>query len=465
MEIKINSRVVRSQNFLASRFSTGFGERPARTIHLLIVLLGLNNSIWGQGAVNFNNRVTPAATGVVAPIYGPEPSDPCFVKRGNATTNGGTQTYTGPLLLGTGFTAQLWAGPAGTEEAALQAVADPNGTTRFRTTTSFGGFFSPRNSVIISGVPAGAQVTLQIRVWDNQGGTITHWAGVLANQSILQGTSELFTSPPLVEPPGTAPNLIGLTSFNLHLGCPTNAPEILMQPEGQVALFGSNATFAVETGNSLNSFQWRFNGMDLSGASNSVLALTNVQLTDAGEYDVVVTNYYGAVTSVVARLIVTYGLALNVQRSGTIAIDPPQDAFLPGSSVTLTAVPGANFGFAYWSGDSAGSSNPLTIMMDGHKSITAVFYSAVVGIAIEGQGSVTRSPDKHLYDFGESLTLSALPGRWYAFTRWGDGPTANPRTNGVHPHEKASGPRRGAAISGSSPARRYLAGRWNPPCV
>src|SRR6185369_8946373 len=50
--------------------------------------------------------------------------------------------------------------------------------------------------------------------------------------------------------------------------------------------------------------QWRFNGMALPGAITNPLVLTNVHWDKAGDYTVVVTNNYGAVTSLVARLFV-----------------------------------------------------------------------------------------------------------------------------------------------------------------
>src|SRR5207244_1453745 len=44
-------------------------------------------------------------------------------------------------------------------------------------------------------------------------------------------------------------------------------------------------------------YQWRKNGVNIPGATNAMLTITNVQLSDGGSYSVVVANQVGAVTS------------------------------------------------------------------------------------------------------------------------------------------------------------------------
>jgi hypothetical protein len=58
---------------------------------------------------------------------------------------------------------------------------------------------------------------------------------------------------------------------------------------------GANVTFTVTAAGALpRYFQWQFNSTDLPGRTNVSLILTNVQLTNAGDYTVVVTNAAGA---------------------------------------------------------------------------------------------------------------------------------------------------------------------------
>src|SRR5882724_12765528 len=76
------------------------------------------------------------------------------------------------------------------------------------------------------------------------------------------------------------------------------APSITQQPAGQTETVGNNASFGVITaGSPPLSYQWQLNGTNLSGATNPVLNLANIQPTNGGNYSVVVTNASGSATS------------------------------------------------------------------------------------------------------------------------------------------------------------------------
>lgn len=82
-------------------------------------------------------------------------------------------------------------------------------------------------------------------------------------------------------------------------------PGISAQPTNRIVQVNSNATFNVSAGMIPLNYQWFQNQTNPIGfGTGSSLTLTNVQLTDAGNYSVVVNNSYGAVTSLVAGLIV-----------------------------------------------------------------------------------------------------------------------------------------------------------------
>ncbi len=83
-------------------------------------------------------------------------------------------------------------------------------------------------------------------------------------------------------------------------------PTITSQPANASAGIGSNITFTVLASGSPPLFhQWFFNSSALADATNYTLTLTNVQTSNSGNYQVIVSNAYGSVTSAVATLTVS----------------------------------------------------------------------------------------------------------------------------------------------------------------
>jgi hypothetical protein len=78
---------------------------------------------------------------------------------------------------------------------------------------------------------------------------------------------------------------------------------ITTQPQSQTAMLGSNATFNVTaSGTAPLSYQWYFGAAQIPAQTAAALVLNNVNTNIAGNYQVVITNLYGAVTSSVAVL-------------------------------------------------------------------------------------------------------------------------------------------------------------------
>jgi hypothetical protein len=69
------------------------------------------------------------------------------------------------------------------------------------------------------------------------------------------------------------------------------------------------------------------------------------------------------------------GIAGVVTRNpaGNATTTPPKVWYSLGQSVQLTATPNPGYSFLGWAGDASGSLNPLTVLMDAHKTITANF--------------------------------------------------------------------------------------------
>jgi len=115
-----------------------------------------------------------------------------------------------------------------------------------------------------------------------------------------------------------------------------------------------------------------------------------------------------------------YTLAVNVVGSGSVAKNPDQASYNPGTVVTLTATPAAGWSFAGWSGDLSGSTNPQAITLNGNKVVTATFtqnqYSLAVNVV--GSGSVAKNPDQATYNTGTVVTLTATPAAGWSFAGW-----------------------------------------------
>jgi hypothetical protein len=83
-------------------------------------------------------------------------------------------------------------------------------------------------------------------------------------------------------------------------------PVFTVQPTNQLVSPGGNGTLvAMAAGAEV--FQWRFNGADISGATNSTLTLSNLQTTNSGYYMAVAKNSTGWAPSQLAWLSVVPG--------------------------------------------------------------------------------------------------------------------------------------------------------------
>src|SRR5258706_78899 len=130
--------------------------------HLLfaVVLICPAGTLFGQGTIIFNNRVTGQLS---APIYGTDPADPFHAQTGNPSAAdlgfpAGTTVYAGAKLSGTGFSAQLWAGPDADHLAPTTVVGTSTIQTFTFKTGSAAGLLNvtPATSVAqVNGVPVG----------------------------------------------------------------------------------------------------------------------------------------------------------------------------------------------------------------------------------------------------------------------------------------------------------------------
>ncbi len=99
-------------------------------------------------------------------------------------------------------------------------------------------------------------------------------------------------------------NRYGSATTNMNVLIIPMAPEITVPPTNQTVNVGDTAFFQVNgTGTEPLHIQWQLNGTNLPnkspfiGVNTGELILTNVQLSEAGTYTIVVTNAYGSVST------------------------------------------------------------------------------------------------------------------------------------------------------------------------
>jgi hypothetical protein len=168
--------------------------------------------VLAQGTLSYNQRV---ANTVIAPTYLGAPGEPAKSGNTQAGFPAESQTYLGPLLAGSGFSAQLFfAVGLNQPESALIPLA--SSLTTFRTSATFAGTLAP-SFQSLPGVAVGGAATLQLRAWDNAGGTLLSY-DLAAAAGRAAGKSVVFNIEGLVDATNPAPpTMNGLRSFNITI--------------------------------------------------------------------------------------------------------------------------------------------------------------------------------------------------------------------------------------------------------
>ncbi len=189
-------------------------------------------------------------------------------------------------------------------------------------------------------VPAGLSDVMRIAAGDAHAlalkadGTVVMWGSV---------SSSYYNNPPVAVPAGLANvfDLDGGSSFSIVVRDATadTAPLVVTSPVGVSAFSGQSFTLqvAATSGTAPLAYQWRKSGAAIAGATNASLRLPTVGVTQAGAYDVVLSNYLGFVTSDAAVVTVSATAGATASPAGRMALAAGQPLALTGAS----ALPGA----------------------------------------------------------------------------------------------------------------------------
>ena len=127
----------------------------------------------------------------------------------------------------------------------------------------------------------------------------------------------------------------------------------------------------------------------------------------------------------------TYTIQTQVDSSVGGTVDPVSGTPEAGTSVTITATPSSGYRFNHWGGSATGTSNPLSLLVDGDKTIIA-YFTKTYTLIVSGSpsGSCTIDPSSGVHDAGTVVTLTATALFPYGFNNWSstDNDAINPTT-------------------------------------
>lgn len=118
-----------------------------------------------------------------------------------------------------------------------------------------------------------------------------------------------------------------------------------------------------------------------------------------------------------------FDLAVSASEGGSV--DTSGGSYDSNSSVTITASPADGYEFTGWSGNASGSTNPLTVTVNGNKNITANFATLKLNLSVTASNGGSVNITDGEYDKEAQVSLVASPTEGYAFTGWTGGVTSS----------------------------------------
>jgi hypothetical protein len=122
-------------------------------------------------------------------------------------------------------------------------------------------------------------------------------------------------------------------------------------------------------------------------------------------------------------------LSVLINGRGDVNVSPSANVYTAGQSVTLSATAGPGQSFANWSGDAGGSQNPLTVVLNQGKVITANFSGGPIlrvnsqlgeGMNLDGFRFSLLSDSGSIYEIRSSTNLKSWQSMGYVTNQTGE---------------------------------------------
>ena len=185
--------------------------------------------------------------------------------------------------------------------------------------------------------------------------------------------------PPVVTPPNPWPTDI----------FPIIAPYITINPQSQITLWsGQTAYVSVGVAGQPLNYQWRKDSVNLPQETGAGLQISNIQLDQAGTYDVVVSNSLGSATSSGCNIIVTPPVAPE------IVVQPNGGQVISGSdfgmSVTATGYPSPSYQWSFNGAEVSGAIGSSYFIYSGSEINAGDYAVKVYNVAGEVTSNIAH---------------------------------------------------------------------------
>jgi hypothetical protein len=177
------------------------------------------------------------------------------------------------------------------------------------------------------------------------------------------------------------------------------APSITTQPASQTVTAGQTATFSVtSTGTAPPSYQWRKNGISITGATSASYTTPPTAISDSGsQFAVIVSNSTGSVTSNGATLTVTAAAV-----APSITTQPVSQTVTAGQTATFSVAGTGTAPLSYqWQKNKTAISGATSASYTTPPTVTSDSGSQFTVTVSNSTGSVTSN--------NASLTVNATP--------------------------------------------------------
>jgi photosystem II stability/assembly factor-like uncharacterized protein len=171
------------------------------------------------------------------------------------------------------------------------------------------------------------------------------------------------------------------------------------QPTNQTVVSGANAPFFLTAqGYAPLTYQWRFNGTNIIGATASNYTVVNAQVANAGNYDVVVNDYSGSVTSSAATLAIS-----ELPVAPNITSQPQSLSVNPGNNATFNVTASGTAPLRYqWQFNNVNISSATNASFT-RTNVQPVDLGNYFVVITNTAGSVTSAPAMLAFNFTDDF--------------------------------------------------------------